>query len=437
MDKQIRHPLAYARLLRCWTQPGLARRIRQAAARRGLRSGVDRQRVWKWETGRALPDEESQLLLADVFAVSPDAVRALGWPYWLPGRDAVLELGPDSAVHALREALSQLIDRRSFVAFTPAALTGLALQWAERDPHSPLTQLRGDHVDAGIVEGLERHGAWLNSLPTEQRQHLGPLLTGHLDTITGLIDQGRYTAAVGKRLHTLAATTAQTAAWHRFDHGRHAAASHLWHGALHSAHAAGDHDLGAGILSDLAYQQTWLHDPRTAVQILEHAIARAEHPTAQSLLQLRKARAHAALGEELACTRALGAAEKFFDSATGTPPPTWCSWHATTDIAVDTGRCLLDLGHHRRARQLIDEGTSMLPEARLKTRAVFLTYEAESLIASGSIDQAAATAHQALTMARRIGAPRCISLIQDLMPSFTGKRTVEGVPELLELVRAS
>ncbi|MEH6373885.1 hypothetical protein V7793_05960, partial [Streptomyces sp. KLMMK] len=71
------------------------------------------------------------------------------------------------------------------------------------------------------------------------------------------------------------------------------------------------------------------------------------------------------------------------------------------------------------------------------TRAVFLTYEAESLIASGAIDQAAHTAHQALTMARQIGAPRCIELIHGLVPSFTGRRAVEGVPELLELTRAS
>ncbi len=423
--------------MRGWTQPDLAQQLHAAAARRGLRSGVDRQRIWKWETHRATPDEDSQLLLADVFGVPPDAVQALGWPHWLPGRDTPLPLGPDSVFPALREALSTLIDRRGFVAFAPATLTGLALQWAGQDPYGPVIRLRGDHVDAGIVEGLERHGTWLNSLPTEQRQHLGPLLTGHLETITGLIGQGRCTAAVGKRLHTLAATTAQTCGWHRFDHGRHAAASRLWHGALHSAHAAADRDLGAGILSDLAYQQTWLREPRTAVGILDHAIAHANHPTARSLLQLRKARAHAALGDELACTRALGAAEKFLGAATGRPAPSWCAWHAATDIAVDTGRCLLDLGHHRRARRLIDEGTNLLPEARLKTRAVFLTYEAESLLASGAIDQAADTARQALTMARQIGAPRCIELVHGLLPSFTGHGAVEGVPELLEMARAS
>ncbi|MEU2855599.1 helix-turn-helix transcriptional regulator [Streptomyces syringium] len=437
MDTPIRHPLAYARITKGWSQADLAHLIRQAAARRGLRSGAIPQRVSKWESGRVIPDDESQELLADVFGIDPSTVRALGWPHWLPGMDAPLPLGPSSTVPALREALGSLMDRRSFVAFTPAALAGLAYQWAERDPQTATTTLRGRRVDAEIVTGLERHSAWLNSLPTEQRQHLGPLLTGHLQTITGLLDEGHCTQTVGRRLHALAARVAQTAGWHRFDHGHHASAARLWHSALHSAHQCADHDLGAGVLSDLAYQQTWLRDPRTAVAILDHAISRAGHPTARSLLNLRKARAHAALGEELACTRALGAAEKFLNAAASTPAPAWCAWHAPTDIAVDTGRCLLDLGHHRRAQQLIEEGTSMLPDARLKTRAVFLAYEAESLLHSGEIDHAAATAHKALTMATRIGAPRCVNLVQGLMPAFAAHPTAQGVPELLNLARAS
>ncbi len=434
MDNQIRHPLAYARVTKGWSQADLAGKIRDAAKRRGLRSGAIRQRISKWETGRVVPDEDSQLLLADVFEV-PAGAMALGWPLWLPGRDVPLPLGLDSTVPALREALSSLMDRRTFVAFTQAALAGLALQWADRDPRPLTSALRGHRVDAELVEGLERHSQWLTSLPTEQRQHLGPLLTGHLNTVTDFIDQGRYTRPIGRRLHILAANIAQTAGWHRFDHGQHASATRLWHSALHSAHSSGDRDLGAGILSDIAYQQTWLQAPHVAVQILDHAITKAIHPSARSLLQLRKARAHAALGEEARCTRALGAAEAALDAASGESSPSWCAWLAPTDLAVDSGRCLLDLGHHRRARQLIEEGTRLLPTARTKTRSVFLAYEAESFLRSGEVDRAAAAAHEALTMAARIGAPRCVALIYELMPKFAEYCSTEGVPELLELAR--
>ncbi|MDT0449431.1 hypothetical protein [Streptomyces hesseae] len=57
---------------------------------------------------------------------------------------------------------------------------------------------------------------------------------------------------------------------------------------------------------------------------------------------------------------------------------------------------MLDLGHHRQARRLIGQGTGLLPEARSKTRNVFLAYEAESFLRSGEIDQAATTVRRPL-----------------------------------------
>lgn len=70
VDDEIRHPLAHARNERGWPQEELARRIRQAAKRRGLRSGTRGSRVSKWETGRAAPDEdESQPLIAEVLGI--------------------------------------------------------------------------------------------------------------------------------------------------------------------------------------------------------------------------------------------------------------------------------------------------------------------------------------------------------------------------------
>ncbi|MEU1783078.1 MULTISPECIES: hypothetical protein [Streptomyces] len=75
--------------------------------------------------------------------------------------------------------------------------------------------------------------------------------------------------------------------------------------------------------------------------------------------------------------------------------------------------------------------------AASKTRSVLLTYEAQSFPRSGEVDRAAAAAHEALTTAARIGAPCCVALVHDLVPAFTNYRSTEGVPELLELARAS
>lgn len=437
VDDEIRHPLAYARSERGWTQEELARRIRQAAARRGLRSGTRGSRVYKWETNRATPDEESQPLIAEVFGIDCAAVAHLGWPHWLPGQDKPLPLGPHHTVPSLREALMSSLDRRSFLAYTSVAVAAFAQQWAVTEPGPLATTVAGRHVDDELLTWLETTGIQLTSMATEQRQHTRVLLDAHLTTVTNLIDEGRYDRPAGQRLHTLAASLAQTAGWQRFDERRHAAAGRFWHAALHNAHAGRQRDLGAGILSDLAYQRLWLNDARTAAAILDHAIPRTRHPTARSLLHLRQARAQAALGASGACRRSLTAAEKALGTATADPVPTWCAWMSPADLAVDSGRCLAELGNTKQAHRLIAEGIAVLPQARNKTRAVFLTYEAENYLRAGDPEQAAAAAATSLSLAHRINAPRCIAMVRDLEPQFAPHSRTAEVSDLLETLRAA
>ncbi|MET9553263.1 XRE family transcriptional regulator [Streptomyces sp. NPDC006645] len=428
MDELIRHPLAYARGLRGWSQSGLAQQMRVAARRRGLRAGTSRQRVSLWEK-RVVPDEFSQMLLSDVFDIPHEQATALGWPHWLPGHETPAALGAGLTVAVLRKAVLMAVDRRTFLAVTPAALGSLALQWATIEP-APADRVTGGRpVDPAFVGRLEESAQGLTSMSTEHRQHTSPLLDGYLETVVNLLEHSSYNRALGKRLHTLASTLAQTVAWHRFDHEHHAAANRYWHAAVHSAHEAGNTDMGAGALSDIAYQSIWLGRPRAAVDCLGHALSRTSNPTARTLLSLRKARAHAMLGEARDCYRELARAERLLDSTTE-EAPRWCAWMSPADLAVDTGRCLIDLGRPRRAHDQITQGVSLLPRSRDKTKAVFLAYEAESLLAGGEVQQAAELARQSLALATQIGASRCVQQIREMSGKFSAYGSEHGV-ELL------
>ncbi|MFD7172773.1 hypothetical protein [Streptomyces sp. NPDC059929] len=44
---------------------------------------------------------------------------------------------------------------------------------------------------------------------------------------------------------------------------------------------------------------------------------------------------------------------------------------------------------------------------------------------------------QSLTLAKKIGAPRCVALVRDLTPGFKKYAGADGVNDLLERVRAS
>lgn len=106
------------------------------------------------------------------------------------------------------------------------------------------------------------------------------------------------------------------------------------------------------------------------------------------------------------------------------------------DLAVDTGQALLDLGDVGRAHQLIGEGERLLPPGRDKTKGVFLAYRAASYLDLNEPEPAAAAATRSLLLARRMGAPRCIRIIDDLLPRFQPYARAQGVPELLQLAAA-
>ncbi|MFD3332200.1 hypothetical protein ACFWV1_06030 [Streptomyces sp. NPDC058700] len=107
------------------------------------------------------------------------------------------------------------------------------------------------------------------------------------------------------------------------------------------------------------------------------------------------------------------------------------------DVAVDPGRCLIDLSEPGPARHQIAQGMALLPAARDQTRAVFLTYKAERLLHQGEIDQGAATARQALHLAQQISASRCVSQIHNLAPGFQKHPAVEGIGPFLNAVQSA
>ncbi|NEB42401.1 helix-turn-helix transcriptional regulator [Streptomyces sp. SID14515] len=436
MDAILQHPLAIARFLHGLSQRDLAEGIRQAARRRDRMAGTTKQQVSVWERGR-VPDAWYQRLIADVFGVDLDHVTALGWPYWLPGNEAPQPLDAGATVVALREAHRRaMLNRRSIFGLAPVALVTLAQQWATLDAAPPAKTLTGTSVDPDFVDWLERSVPHLTGMATADRERAVPLLNSFYETVVGLLDNACYDEKTGTRLYALASSLGQTIGWYRFDHEDHRSAGHYWAASLDASRRAGDTDRGAGILADISYQSIWLGQAGLAVNILDLALRRAQDPTARSLLHLRRARALAMGGDARACRRALDAAEHALDTAR-TPPPAWCSWYSTADIAVDSGRCLIDLGETGPALAQITQGVADLPGARDKTRSVFLAYEAEALLRQGEIDHSAASAHEALVLAKKIGASRCIRQISDFAPGFEAHRQVQGVQQLLNAVRAA
>ncbi|MFJ8078756.1 XRE family transcriptional regulator [Streptomyces sp. NPDC096176] len=431
-DGAQRHPLTYVREQRGWSMEGLTRLLALAARRRGMLKQPGRDRVYKWEHGLASPGDDYQMLLADVLGISQDDVAGLGWPWWLPAFDAPHPFTARGTHAALTEVLVALDhpDRRGFLVLTTGGLAGLAADWATIEPERLTGALAGRRVDKTLLAWLETQTIELRALTNTSAPECTTLVHALLKTSIQLIRTGVYDEPTGRRLLQVAASAAQCAGWLHFDQGEHGACQRHWRTALHAAHTADDRDQGAGVLSDLAYAATWLNEPGIAVEILEHAATRTHAPAARSLLDLRRGRALAVIGDQHATGRALVSAERHLDRARSGSTPAWVSWMSPADLAVDAGRCWLDLDRPQRADVALAEGLSLLDPARERTRSVVLAYRAEGALARRDVDAAAADAREAFDTARATQATRCIGLVSTTLDGFSRHRAHPAVASL-------
>ncbi|MER8073839.1 XRE family transcriptional regulator, partial [Streptomyces sp. NPDC094034] len=274
------HPLTYVRLQRGWSMEKLAYHLNLAAQRRSLRIAADRGRIYRWEHRRVgAPSDLYQELLADVLGIDSARWRTMAWPWWLPAYDRPFPFSPVGVRAAHTELLVDLDqpDRRTFLVLAAGSLVGMATEWARVEPERLVGALAGRRVDGSLLTWLESSVERLPGLANTSPQECADLLGAAMRVTINLLDSARYDEPTGRRLRTVLAQAAQSAAWLHFDQGRHASAQRHWRTALHSAHSADDRDLGAGVLSDLAYSATWLGHPSEAVEILAHARTRTRH----------------------------------------------------------------------------------------------------------------------------------------------------------------
>lgn len=210
----------------------------------------------------------------------------------------------------------------------------------------------------------------------------------------------------------------------------------MWEQALTFARATGNSDLAGNIVADFAYRALWTGEPADAALILEGALTRPAHPRVRALMHLRKARAHAELGEAATCRTHMAKAEIELGCRSVEPPPAWVWWMDGADLEADGGRCQLDMGDTRAGLTRMEHGISLLQPHRDKTKSVFLAYTADAHLQRGEAAQGIVLAGQALDIAERIGATRCVDLIGRFARGIDPSRRIPGAHELISRLPA-
>jgi DNA-binding XRE family transcriptional regulator len=160
--------------------------------------------------------------------------------------------------------------------------------------------------------------------------------------------------------------------------------------AVEYAVAAGDRELSAYALVRRGLVAMYRHDARETISVARQAQAAPCGPRVRGLAALREAQGHALAGSYYQCWAALDRAEPLLASApapvNGRPP--LGSTTTPNPVAWVTGWCLHDLGHPRRALDLLQLELASVPDHAHRTLARIGVRYTLALVSVGEVEHA-------------------------------------------------
>ncbi|MGW5582211.1 helix-turn-helix domain-containing protein [Micromonospora chokoriensis] len=306
----------------------------------------------------------------------------------------------DDALNAAGElaalAARPTIGRREFV-----AAAGLAAAL----PHTALSA--GNHIGPATAGRLAERTARLRRLDN----FLGGADTHHLyaaeaDATTRLIQDGTYSAAVGRQLLVILAEQTQLAGWAAFDAGQHADAERLYQTSLAAARDANDAALTGNAYAFLAYQQLASGQPAAETAAAGCDAAASATPTVRALLHLRAAWAHAVAGDAPAADQQLALGTTCLTEHDDRPEPDWVYWVDHMEGEIMTGRCWTVLRRPMRAIPVLERALTRFDDTHSRDKALYLSWLADAYVDANEVEQACDTASTVVRLAGGVGSVR-------------------------------
>ncbi|MFB7374648.1 MFS transporter [Streptomyces sp. NPDC056222] len=450
---------------------GLARRVNDLGAQRGLTLRYDKTSVARWVSKGMVPQGAAPHLIAAAIGQKlgrPVPLHEIG----LADADPAPEVGlafPRDVGEAVRSATElyrlDLAGRRaggggiwqslagSFAVsayatpasrwlITPADASverllepaeGLVPEGPETGPHarvghSDVAKLREAAEDARRWDSKYGGGDWRSSMVPEcLRVDAAPLLLGS------------YSDEVGRALFGATAELTRLAGWMAFDTGQQEAAQRYYIQALRLARAAADVPLGGYVLASMSLQATYRGFADEGVDLAQAALERNRGlATARtmSFFRLVEARAHAKAGDGPAAAAALKAAEGWLErSREGDADPSWLGFYSYDRFCADAAECYRDLKAPRQVRRFTEQALSRPTEEFVRSHGLRLVVSAVAELESGNLDAACAAGTRAVEVAGRISSARTTEYVRDLLHRLEPYGDEPRVIELRERAR--
>ncbi|GAA2510748.1 MFS transporter [Streptomyces gobitricini] len=447
---------------------GLARRVNDLGAQRGLTLRYDKTSVARWVSKGMVPQGAAPHLIAAAIGQKlgrPVPLHEIG----LADADPAPEVGlafPRDVGEAVRSATElyrlDLAGRRAggggiwqslAGSFAVSAYATPASRWlitpadssversvtaapdgaadegaAVRVGHSDVAKLREAAEDARRWDSKYGGGDWRSSMVPEcLRVDAAPLLLGS------------YSDEVGRALFGATAELTRLAGWMAFDTGQQEAAQRYYIQALRLARAAADVPLGGYVLASMSLQATYRGFADEGVDLAQAALERNRGlATARtmSFFRLVEARAHAKAGDAAAAGAALRAAEGWLErSREGDTDPTWLGFYSYDRFCADAAECYRDLKAPRQVRRFTEQALSRPTEEYVRSHGLRLIVSAVAELESGNLDAACAAGTRAVEVAGRISSARTTEYVRDLLHRLEPYGDEPRVAELRERAR--
>ncbi|MFF3325993.1 MFS transporter [Streptomyces sp. NPDC002889] len=453
---------------------GLARRVNDLGAQRGLTLRYDKTSVARWVSKGMVPQGAAPHLIAAAIGAKlgrPVPLHEIG----LADADPAPEVGlafPRDVGEAVKSATElyrlDLAGRRAGSggiwqslagSFAVSAYATPASRWlitpadssversldtaigtpdaggapdAGQSPvrvgHSDVAKLREAAEDARRWDSKYGGGDWRSSMVPEcLRVDAAPLLLGS------------YSDEVGRALFGATAELTRLAGWMAFDTGQQEAAQRYYIQALRLARAAADVPLGGYVLASMSLQATYRGFADEGVDLAQAALERNRGlATARtmSFFRLVEARAHAKASDAVAAGAALKAAEGWLErSREGDADPSWLGFYSYDRFAADAAECYRDLKAPRQVRRFTEQALSRPTEEFVRSHGLRLVVSAVAELESGNLDAACAAGTRAVEVAGRISSARTTEYVRDLLHRLEAYGDEPRVVELRERAR--
>lgn len=426
---------------------GLAKRMRDLAAQRGVELGTTHVSVQRWRGGAGIQPKAAAIMAdalsaklqrkitpADLgFFGSQEQAKAqpIGYPSSLTGALTTLDGLTDEPLES--SATSGLL-------VAEGDLSAAVLAWMVSRPDGlaapapgvrrvGMRDVRAIRTAADMFMGLDflyggGHGH--RALRHYFRHEVLPLLSAS------------YSEKVGTALFGAASEIAQLLGWTAYDSGNHRLAQRYFVSTLRLSQVIDDRAFGGRILANLSHQANYLGNHTQAVQLARAATEGARgrsSPRAMSMFAAMEARALSNCGDRPGAGRAMNEAERYFERADSAEDPEWLSYFDSAELMGEFCHCFRDLKQRREAVQHAQRAVDDTDPRYARTLGFCRMVLAQSQLLDGDVEAAVKTATLAVDGGDSLQSARFQRYVTDFQAEINahaGNRVVAEFNEHVE-----